>query len=297
MIRDAAVSCEGEVFVIGGGAIGLFFASALEKANRKVRICTRSPVNGFTLESDGRKEALAATSVSTKDGLQHADWIILATKAQDTAGAAEWLAKLAGPQSRIIVAQNGIDHAERLPFVNPTTQIIPALVFAALESVGRGHVRLHSGNRVDVPQGGAAGELTKLFAGSPIDFRFESDFKTASWRKLLNNVTGNPITTLTLRRGDVFRRSDIQQLSRQLLRETVAVARAEGASLGEEDIEAVIVQQIATPSESGSSMLYDRLANRPLETEFITGAVVRVADKHGLDVPLNRAILALLSAI
>jgi 2-dehydropantoate 2-reductase len=43
-------------------------------------------------------------------------------------------------------------------------------------------------------------------------------------------------------------------------------------------------------------MLYDRLEGRPLEHEYITGAVVRAAERHGIDVPLNRAILALLRA-
>ena len=91
----------------------------------------------------------------------------------------------------------------------------------------------------------------------------------------------NPITTLTLQRGDVFRRPAIQRLSRELLRETVAVARAEGALLGEDDIENVIKHQINTPSYCGSSMLYDRLANRPLETEYITGAVVKLPTSTG----------------
>jgi 2-dehydropantoate 2-reductase len=285
-----------DVFVIGGGAIGMFFAYALEKAKREVQICTRSPVGEFVYDSGGRKETLAAKSVSATDGLEYADWIILATKAQDTPGAAAWLSKLAGPQSRIIIAQNGIDHRERLPFVTVGATIIPALVFAALETVGRGYVRHHSGTRVDVPEGPAVKELTKLFEGSPIDIRPEPDFKTATWRKLLNNVTGNPITALTLRRGDVFRLPDVQRLSRELLQETVAVAIAEGASLGEADIENVIRYQIGTPANCGTSMLYDRLANRPLETEFITGAVVRAAEKHGLKVPLNRAIFALLCA-
>jgi 2-dehydropantoate 2-reductase len=43
-------------------------------------------------------------------------------------------------------------------------------------------------------------------------------------------------------------------------------------------------------------MLYDRLAGRPLEHEYITGAVVRAAEQHGITVPLNRAMLALLRA-
>ena len=40
---------------------------------------------------------------------------------------------------------------------------------------------------------------------------------------------------------------------------------------------------------------HDRLAERPLEYEALSGAVVRAADRHRIDVPLNRALLALLS--
>ena len=48
---------------------------------------------------------------------------------------------------------------------------------------------------------------------------------------------------------------------------------------------------------SGSSMLYDRLAGRPLEYDALTGAVVRMAGRHGIPVPLNCAMLALLEAL
>jgi len=47
----------------------------------------------------------------------------------------------------------------------------------------------------------------------------------------------------------------------------------------------------------GSSMLYDRLARRPLEHDYLTGAVVRAADAHGIAVPSNRTVLALLAAL
>ena len=53
----------------------------------------------------------------------------------------------------------------------------------------------------------------------------------------------------------------------------------------------------ALPPDTGSSMLFDRLAGRPLEHQGLTGAVVRAADRHGLEVPLNRAILALLEGL
>ena len=44
-------------------------------------------------------------------------------------------------------------------------------------------------------------------------------------------------------------------------------------------------------------MLYDRLAGRATEHELITGAVVRLGERHGVPVPLNRAILALMHGV
>ena len=44
-------------------------------------------------------------------------------------------------------------------------------------------------------------------------------------------------------------------------------------------------------------MYFDRLAGRVLEVEALTGAIVAAADRRGVAVPLNRALLALLRAI
>ena len=72
---------------------------------------------------------------------------------------------------------------------------------------------------------------------------------------------------------------------------------AEGARLGDEAVEQTLAFYDALPADTGSSMLFDRLAGRPLEHQALTGAVVRAADRHGIDVPLNRAILALLEGL
>jgi 2-dehydropantoate 2-reductase len=44
-------------------------------------------------------------------------------------------------------------------------------------------------------------------------------------------------------------------------------------------------------------MYFDRLNGHPFEVEALTGALVAAADRHGIPVPLNRALLALLRAI
>ena len=50
------------------------------------------------------------------------------------------------------------------------------------------------------------------------------------------------------------------------------------------------------PPETGSSMLNDRRAGRPLEYDALTGAVVRRARAHGIATPCNDTLLALLEA-
>jgi 2-dehydropantoate 2-reductase len=123
------------------------------------------------------------------------------------------------------------------------------------------------------------------------------DFLTASWRKLLGNVAANPLTALTMRRIGVLREPDVNALAQGLLHEAVAVGRAAGARLKPEDVPSVLEWQRGLDAGAGTSMLYDRLAGRPLEHEYITGAIVRTANRHGVDAPLNRAILALLRAL
>jgi 2-dehydropantoate 2-reductase len=41
------------------------------------------------------------------------DWILLCTKAHQIASAAHWLRHLIGPDTRVAVMQNGVDHIGR----------------------------------------------------------------------------------------------------------------------------------------------------------------------------------------
>jgi 2-dehydropantoate 2-reductase len=82
-----------------------------------------------------------------------------------------------------------------------------------------------------------------------------------------------------------------------LAREAIAVGRAAGLPLVAEEAEALVEEACVAAPDMGTSMLYDRLAGRPLEVEELTGAVVRKGNALGVPVPLNVAVSALLGAI
>lgn len=285
------------VAVIGGGAIGAYLAAAAEDAGHDVTVCVRSPLDQLEITRDGKRHVLKARIVTDPAGARPAPWVVVATKAQDAGGAATWLKRLVVPDTVVVAAQNGVGHEERLRPLVGRAVVVPALIYAAVERVAPGRIVLHTGERIVVPQGAPGAAFARLLAGSGIAVVEDADFLTASWRKLLSNIASNPVTALTMRRVGVMREPAIRELVRGLLREAVAAGRAEGAKLSERDIEDVLVLLTRFNPSGGSSMLYDRLAGRPLEHQHLTGAVVRAAERHGIAVPLNQTILTLLEAL
>jgi 2-dehydropantoate 2-reductase len=82
-----------------------------------------------------------------------------------------------------------------------------------------------------------------------------------------------------------------------VLDEAIAVGRAEGAKLNDDEAAQVMATLYTFSAELGTSMYFDRLANRPLEIEALNGAIVAAGERHGIATPLNRALLALLRAV
>jgi 2-dehydropantoate 2-reductase len=280
------------VAIIGAGGIGGYLAADLVRAGRDVTLCVRQPIETVSVTSGAEIREVRVASVIDPAAMPHVRWVLVTTKAQDTAGAAPWLAAARG--ATIVVVQNGIDHLERVRPIAPDAPILPAIIYCGVERTGPGRIVHHGGARMVVPAGADGAAFAALFAGTSFEIVEDQDFETAAWRKLLSNLVVNPISALTLRRAAVFREERVRDLAAGLLEEAVAVAAAAGAKLGPADVDRVLANLSALRADAGSSMLYDRLAGRPLEHEFLTGAVVRAAERNGIPVPLNRAILALL---
>jgi 2-dehydropantoate 2-reductase len=285
------------IAVIGAGGIGCLLAARAEHCGHDVTVCVRTPIPALRLDEGGTSREIPVRIAVDPAAVGAVDWVILAVKAQDTTGAASWLERLASAKSTVVVAQNGLCHEERVrPYIGEAA-ILPALVYTAVERLGPGHVIYHSGNGAVVPRGDRGAAFEALFAGSGLDVRQTGDFAKALWRKLLSNTAANPITALTLRRMDVMHEADVLALARELLLETVATARAAGVDLSERDADDVLALHQTYDIHGGTSMLYDRLAGRALEHEYLTGAIVAFADRYGVPVPRNRMILTLLRAL
>lgn len=287
------------IALVGPGSVGTYLAAQLAAAGHDVVSCARRPFTEYVVDSGEHPVRLAAR-VATDPGELPADWrprfVLVCVKAHQTPGAAGWLERLAGPDTTLVSVQNGVEGRERLTPYAGGGEALPSVVYCGAELLAPGHVRHHSSGLLITPDVPSMHELAGAAAGSGITVRPDPAFVTEAWRKLGANICANGLTALTRRRMDVFREPGIADLVRGLLTECFAVARAEGATLADGDIDTFVKGIGAAPSTGGTSMYYDRMAGRPTEHDALYGAVVRAGERHGVPTPLVAAMRTLIAA-
>ncbi|WJH33076.1 2-dehydropantoate 2-reductase [Paenibacillus sp. CC-CFT747] len=120
------------------------------------------------------------------------------------------------------------------------------------------------------------------------------DIRTAMWDKLLINAVINPLTgLLSVPNGALLENRESEDLMRRLLQEGVEVLTREGYTADNTigDRVRTVCRQTAANS---SSMLQDLTKGRKTEIEWINGYLLRLADKHGVDLPVNRTLYSLI---
>lgn len=288
------------VAVVGLGSIGGVAAGCLAAAGRHdIVACARRPIERLTLDQPAGTAEIKLNVLTEPKDARPVDWVLLCTKTHQTASAAPWLAWLCTPSTRVAVLQNGIGHVARVAPLAHGATVLPVIVYYNGERLAPDRVRLRQGSAQDlaVADDEAGRAFVALLDGTPLRVLRSDDFATLIWRKLLINAVANPITTLTLQRQAVLRRPDVQELCHAILAEAVAVARAEGANLADDEPARAIATLFTFSGELGTSMYFDRLAGRRLEVEALTGAIVAAGTRYGIATPLNTALLTLLRAI
>ena len=272
-------------------------AALLQQAGgHELFLCTRRPMSGFAVETpDGLVDIHAAFVIDPAEA-PVVDWVLVATKAYDVAGAAKWLERLCSKGASVAVLQNGVEHRERFAPYVPMEKILPVMVDCPAERQTPERIRQRGIMHLKVPDLTIGQEFVGLFAGSPADAAVVPDFLSVVWRKLCFNSAG-VLSALVLQPAGVVRGEAMGEIALEIVRECAAVARAEGAQLEENIAEIILAAQRAAPADSINSMLADRRAGRPVEIDARNGVIVRLGRKHGIATPANAMVIALMEAM
>jgi 2-dehydropantoate 2-reductase len=178
------------IAIVGPGAIGGILAAWLaQDPSHHVTVCARTAFDRLEVETpEGR---IAASPRVLTDPAQAApvDWVLVATKAYDTDGAARWLAGLRGANTPVVVLQNGVEHVERFAPYVPRDAIVPAVIDCPAERTAPGRMRQRGASWIVVPDSAPGRAFVSLFARTNFDVS-TGDFATRAWANLCINPGG-----------------------------------------------------------------------------------------------------------
>ncbi len=307
--------------VAGAGSIGCFVGGMYAASGHRVALLARPRLigeiesNGLRLTSfEGFERRIDSSQLTLSEDpsiLGDTGVVLVTVKSADTAGIADIIAKHAPADAVIVSLQNGVGNVsvlrERLPARRVLAGMVPFNVIAP--GAGRFH-RATSGDIViEQDDAGTANRLSV----PGLKMRASSDIAGVQWGKLLVNLNNalNALSGLPLR----------QQLAQRAWRRLFADQMAEGlAAIKAEGItpvsstpvparltphllrlpDAVFAMLLGSTMkidpEARSSMWEDLQRGRRTEIDYLQGLITEIADRHGLQVPLSRRVVALIKS-
>ncbi len=262
----------------------------------RIQVCARRPMRDIVVETlDG---AIRATPEVVTDPAkaEPAEWVLVATKTYDAEATARWLAVLDTGHTRVAILQNGVEHVARFERWVDRERLLPVVVECPAERSEPGRVRQRGPAWLVVPEGAAGHDFAALFERTPIAVRTTPDFTTAAWRKLCLNAPG-ALNAIALRPVGMVHDESVAEVMRGIVREVIAVGRAEGAGLEDAIAEEIIALCRRAPREAVNSIQADRAAGRRMEIDARNGVIARLGRRHGIPTPYNDMAVALLRAV
>jgi 2-dehydropantoate 2-reductase len=236
------------------------------------------------------------------------DFILVCTKSFDSAAAAEDLSRYPGffsQQTKIVLCQNGWGNAEKFIVHFPKERVYSARVIT-------GFTR-HKPNEVEITVHADAIHVGSLFgcnsifveplakaiAEGDIPCVTVPDIEKDLWAKMFYNCALNPLgAILDVPYGALAQNPWSRDLMNHITEEVFAVMTAAGYRTHWRSADGFLKvfydRFVPDTASHKSSTLQDIAAGRKTEIDALTGAVIKLADRHNVQIPHNRIIYGLI---
>jgi 2-dehydropantoate 2-reductase len=299
-----------KILIVGAGAVGSLFGARFAAAGHSVTLVGRPEhvaairERGISVEGVGAGTYRLAAEVEPPASVIP-DVVLVTVKTFDLVATLRSLPRPGRPPRPTVLPQNGLDlepnalsalraggWPDPAPWLVRAVNSVPATWASpgVVRQSGTGEVVLRDPD-VPAPAARATAVARDLFASAGIPVRVVRDLERETWRKALVNATINPVTALhRILNGQVLEPPYLDE-ARALLREAQAAARAAGYPFSDEEADAELERVARATAENRSSMRQDVERGRPTEIDAISGAILRTALAHGIELPATRAVV------
>ena len=309
------------VGIVGAGSIGCFVGGHLCRSGVKVTLLGRQRLKDAVAEHGLRFTDLSnANWTLTPDvipvttsaaDLADCDMLIVCTKSADTAQAARQLAGVISDEAMLVSLQNGVRNPHILREELPAHTVLAAMV--PYNVVWDEPAHFHNGTSGQLEFSHGAEPLVEALNAAGLEAVIAPDIVGVQWGKLvinLNNAT-NALSGLPLKAQLADR--DLRRVTAAAQLEALGVLKKAGVAVRRSGrllpnltphglrmptwlFNRVAAQMVKIDPQARSSMWDDLHRGRPTEVDYLNGEVVRLAEAHGLQAPINARICELIHA-
>ena len=288
---------------MGAGAVGCYFGGMLARAGHDVTLIARPQHveaierQGLHMQAKTFDEHVRLKASTDAGAVAGADFVLFCVKSTDTESAGAQIKPYLRPDALVLCLQNGVDNADRLRKVLPEHAVSAAVVYVATEMAGPGHLKHHGrGELVIEPMARSQAVAQALVAaGVPTDV--SDNVRGALWLKLILNSAFNAVSAIAqLPYGEAVKGEGVWDAIRDVIDESIAVAKAEGVGLPD-DVHAIAVRLIESIPAQYSSTAQDIARGKPTEIDFLNGHIVKRGEALGIPTPANRVLWAMVKLI
>ena len=326
-----------KVLTFGAGAIGTYIGGSLALAGHQVVFVEQPSVvdelrsRGMRLDLtlDERRKTKEASTLSPsafvivsslEEALRYGpfDLALFALKSFDTQAALEGIKPFADKMPPILCLSNGVANESAIAEVLGKDKIIYGTVTSAIGRRGAGDIVLEKLRGVGVAKGHPlSGKLNDALNKAFLNSRLFDDAASMKWSKMLTNLIANPTSAiLDMTAGEVFANRDLYKIEIDMLKECLAVMKAQGFEVV--DLPGTPVKALAFATTLplwlskpllGRAAGAGRGAKMPSfhidlhagrgksEVDYLHGAVVRAGEKFNVPTPVNKVLTETLLAL
>ncbi len=301
-----------KIAVDGAGAMGCLIGGYLARAGEEVWLFSRSEdhvgalaENGLELTYQGETHQIAVNATTRPAEAGPCDVVLVMTKHRHTREALEGARPTIDERTVVVTLQNGIGNTEILAdFVEPERILFGVTSLGAIKT-GPGAITATAVDGMATHIWPASGKLSppmSAFVGamarSGLDIQLSSDVRQQIWQKLCVNAGFSALCAIVrLSVGDMLQVPATRHLVRSLVLEVAAVGSREGIDIDDEKAFEQVWDLAERSADHVPSFLVDVLNARQTEVGSLSGAVVAKAREHGMEVPFNQTVTALLEII
>jgi len=294
------------ILIVGTGALATLFAARLTQAGHDISMLGtwQEGLNALRklgvrlIDANGNEQQYKVQATDNPRDCVGTKYAIVLVKAWQTERAAHQLAECLADDGLALTLQNGLGNYETLIQSLGLTRVALGSTTTGATLLGAGLVKAGGEGIVSLEQNQAIGPLEAALRSAKFNVQIVEDAQSLIWGKLIVNAAINPLTALLkIPNGELLERPSARALMAALANEATNVAHAENINLPFNDPVAAVEEVARKTAANRSSMLQDVLRGAPTEIDAICGAIVKIAEKHHLDAPVNRTCWQLVKAL